>query len=157
MDYSNVEENIKASRASDLLYAKWYAAQPNERKSSMILSGYNFAANNIKQQVKKENPFATHADVVMRFIEISHKADCSTETFDFVVKNMNQRSEKEWQDRFKALKKELGWSYNDMATFMGAENGASVKASVNRKLPAFAKLAVCVFEQMKKNGNYLER
>jgi hypothetical protein len=35
-----------------------------------------------------------------------------------------------------------------MARFMGAENGASVKASVNRKLPAFAKLAVCIFEQM---------
>jgi hypothetical protein len=45
MDYSNIEENIQASRASDLLYAKWYAAQPNERKSNMILSGYNFAAN----------------------------------------------------------------------------------------------------------------
>jgi hypothetical protein len=34
---------------------------------------------------------------------------------------------------------------------MGAENGATVKASINRKLPAFAKFAVCVFEQMKKD------
>jgi hypothetical protein len=151
MDYSNIEENIKESKASDLLYAKWYAAQPNERKSSMILSGYNFAANNIKQQVKKENPFATNADVILRFIEISHKADCSEETFAFVVKNMKERSEDEWQDRFKTLKKELGWSYDDMARFMGAENGATVKASINRKLPAFAKFAVCVFEQMKKD------
>jgi hypothetical protein len=150
MDYSNIEENIKESKASDLMYAKWYAAQPNERKSSMILSGYNFAANNIKQQVKKENPFATNADVMLRFIEISHKADCTDETFAFVVKNMKERSEDEWQDRFKTLKKELGWSYDDMARFMGAENGATVKASVNRKLPAFAKFAVCVFEQMKK-------
>ena len=101
MDYSNIEENIKESKASDLMYAKWYAAQPNERKSSMILSGYNFAANNIKQQVKKENPFATNADVMLRFIEISHKADCTDETFAFVVKNMKERSEDEWQDRFK--------------------------------------------------------
>ncbi len=151
MDYSNVEENIAASRASDLMYAKWYAAQPNDRKSNMIISGYNLAANNIKQQVKKENPFATNADVTLRFIEISHKADCTPETFAFVVKNMNERSEKEWQARFKALKKELNWTYEDMARFMGAENGASVKASVNRKLPAFAKLAVCIFEQMKKD------
>jgi hypothetical protein len=149
MDYSNIEENIQASHASDLLYAKWYAAQPNERKSNMILSGYNLAANNIKQQVKKENPFSTDADVTLRFIEISHKADVSPETFAFILKTMNDRSEKEWQERFKALKKELGWSYDDMARFMGAENGASVKASVNRKLPAFAKLAVCIFEQMK--------
>lgn len=150
MDYSNIEENIKASRASDLLYAKWYAAQPNERKSNMILSGYNLVASNVEHQVKKQNPFATNADVILRFIEISHKADVSDETFDFVTKQMTERSEKEWQARFKALKKELGWSYEDMARFMGAENGASVKASINRKLPAFAKLAVCVFEQMKK-------
>ena len=33
---------------------------------------------------------------------------------------------------------------------MGASSGASLKASVSRKLPAFAKLAVCVFEQMSK-------
>jgi hypothetical protein len=150
MDYSNIEENIKASRASDLMYAKWYAAQPNERKSNMILSGYNLAAGNIEKQVKKDNPFATNADIILRFIEISHKADVSNETFNFVKQQMNERSEKEWKARFKLLKKELGWSYEDMASFMGAENGVSVKASINRKLPAFAKLAVCVFEQMKK-------
>ncbi len=93
--HANIEENIKASRASDLLYAKWYAAQPNERKSNMILSGYNLVANNVEHQVKKENPFATNADVILRFIEISHKADVSDETFDFVTKQMTERSEKE--------------------------------------------------------------
>jgi hypothetical protein len=149
MDYSNIEENIKESKASDLLYAKWYAAQPNERKSSMILSGYNFAANNIKQQVKKENPFATNADVMLRFIEISHKSDLSEMAFSLIEKTLQERSDAEWKSRFKTLKKELGWSYEDMAHFMGAENGASVKASINRKLPAFAKFAVCVFEAMK--------
>jgi hypothetical protein len=149
MDYSNIEENIKESKASDLLYAKWYAAQPNERKSSMILSGYNFAANNIKQQVKKENPFATNADVMLRFIEISHKSDLSEMAFSLIEKTLQERSDAEWKARFKTLKKELGWSYEDMAHFMGAENGASVKASINRKLPAFAKFAVCVFEAMK--------
>jgi hypothetical protein len=149
MDYSNIEENIKESKASDLLYAKWYAAQPNERKSSMILSGYNFAANNIKQQVKKENPFATNADIMLRFIEISHKSDLSEMAFSLIEKTLQERSDAEWKARFKTLKKELGWSYEDMAHFMGAENGASVKASINRKLPAFAKFAVCVFESMK--------
>ena len=48
------------------------------------------------------------------------------------------------------MKKELGWTYEQMARFMGASSGNSLKASVSRKLPAFAKLAVCVFEQMKK-------
>lgn len=65
---------------------------------------------------------------------------------------MAERSEQEWKQRFKAMKKQPGWTYDDMARFIGASNGASVKASVNRQLPAFAKLAVCVFEQLRKNG-----
>ncbi len=48
----------------------------------------------------------------------------------------------------------LGWSYKNMAMYMEAKNGSSVKASVNRQLPAFAKLAVCVFEQMKARSIY---
>jgi hypothetical protein len=62
---------------------------------------------------------------------------------------MAEKSEKEWQERFKTMKNELGWTYEQMATFVGAKSGDSIKASINRKLPAFAKLAVCVFEEMK--------
>ena len=149
MDYSNLEENIKASEEADFQYAQWYAKQSDDRKSAMILSGYKMVADNVKQQVKAKNPFSTQADVTMRFIEVTQKADYSETTFAFILETMNKRSEKEWQQRFKTMKKELGWSYDDMATFMGAENAESVKASVNRKLPAFAKLAVCIFEHLK--------
>lgn len=61
-----------------------------------------------------------------------------------------ERAEEEWKQRFRAMKKELGWTYEEMARFMGASSGDSLKASVSRKVPGFAKLAVCVFEQMKK-------
>ena len=42
----------------------------------------------------------------------------------------------------------MNWTYADIANFIGAADEASVRASVNRKLPAFAKLAVCVYEQL---------
>ena len=83
--------------------------------------------------------------------KVVQKEKYSPKVFAFIQQKMKERSEKEWQDRFKTMKKTLGWSYDQMATYSGASNGASVKASVNRKLPAFAKLAVCVFEQMQKN------
>ncbi len=146
MDYSKVKENIKASEASDFAYAKWYEKQPIEKKMSMVISGYNFVANHIRQMVLSINPFATKASIRAKFIEHTQKEDYSDEVFAFIQKNMQERSEKEWKERFKAMKKELGWSYEDMAIYMEAKNGKSVKASVNRKLPAFAKLAVCVFE-----------
>ena len=149
--FKNVAENIKASWESDLAYAKWYAKQPNERKVGMILSGYRFAADSIRQRILKINPFTTKALITAKFIEYTQKEDYSEEVFAFIQAQMKKRSEKEWKERFKVMKKELGWSYEDMAIYMEAKNGASVKASVNRQLPAFAKLAVCVFEQMQKN------
>jgi hypothetical protein len=50
------------------------------------------------------------------------------------------------------MKRQLGWTYDDIAQFIHAESGNSVKSSVNRKLPAMAKLAVCVFEAMKEKS-----
>ena len=143
MDYSEI---VKQSESSDLAYAKWYAQQSDERKTEMIKSGYRMVAKNVENQVRSENPFASESDVILKFIEYTQKDDYSAETFAFIQQKMAERSEKEWQNRFKKMKKALGWSYEDISKFIGASNGDSVKASVNRKLPAFAKLAVCVFE-----------
>lgn len=152
MDYSeNIRENIKISWESDLAYAKWYQKQSDERKAGMIDSGYKFVAENIRYQELEKNPFANEASITLKFIEYTQKEDYPEEVFAFIMKKMQERSEKEWQARFKAMKKTLGWTYENMATYMEAKNGASVKASVNRQLPAFAKLAVCIFEQMQKN------
>ncbi len=151
MDSSeNIKANIEASKQADMAYSRWYAQQPDENKASMIANGYDFVANHIRFQVKKENPFANKADIIFKFIETTQKAEYPSDIFDFIAENMATRSEVEWQARFKAMKKALGWSYDDMARFIGAASGDSIKASVNRQLPAFAKLAVCVFEQLTK-------
>lgn len=153
MDFSeNLKANIEASKQADIAYSRWYAQQPDEKKAAMIASGYAFVADNVRLQVKAANPFANNADAIFKFIEITQKQDYSPETFNFIAEKMAERSEAEWQDRFKAMKKALDWSYDDMARFIGAASGDSIKASVNRQLPAFAKLAVCVFEQMKKDA-----
>lgn len=149
--FKNLAENIAASRESDFAYARWYASQPDEQKASMIISGWKLAFGHVRNQVLNNNPFSTEADVTTKFIEHTQKEDYTPEIFAFILEKMAERSEREWKQRFKSMKKQLGWSYDDMARFIGASNGASVKASINRQLPAFAKLAVCVFEQMNKN------
>jgi len=145
MDFS--KENLAAKQAANRQYAEWYSQLPDERKAEMLLSGYEFAAGKIRYDIRKENPFATDSDVRMRFIELT-QGDYPESTMNFIRQKMKERSEADWQKRFKAMKKVLGWSYEDMARFMGASGGDSVKASVNRQLPAFAKLAVCLFEKM---------
>lgn len=149
MDYSNLSKNIAASQQADKIYAKWYQQQPDAHKAGMIRSAFNFVAHRVKSQVLKLNPFANQADITMHFIELTQKEDYSPEVFAFIQEKMAGRSEKEWQGRFRTMKKEMGWSYADIARFVGAESEGSIRASVNRKVPAFGKLAVCVFEAMK--------
>lgn len=146
----NYSENIKASEAADFVYAKWYNQLPDKRKATFFKNTHEMVVDKVSYEVKAKNPFANHTDIMMCFIELTQKDAYSPEIFAFIEKTMAEKSEKEWQERFKTMKNELGWSYEQMATYVGAKSGASIKASVNRKLPAFAKLAVCVFEQMKK-------
>jgi hypothetical protein len=146
MDYS---KNIEAHKASDLAYAKWYEHQPEERKAQMVLSGYNFIAERIKYDMAKENPFATQAEILQTFVEVTQKDAYPPDIFSYIQEKFAERSEQEWKQRFRNMKKHFGWTYDDMARYIGAESGNSLKASVSRKLPAFAKLAVCVFEATK--------
>ncbi|MBL7774976.1 MAG: hypothetical protein JNK89_03190 [Saprospiraceae bacterium] len=146
MDFS--KENFEAAQQADFAYAKWYAQLTDLQKAEFFKSGFDLVAEKIKRDVQQENPFATSADALMRFVELTQKDAYTPEVFDFVMNRLAEQSEKEWQERFKKMKSVLGWTYEDMAAFMNAGSGASVKASINRKLPAFAKLAVCVFEQL---------
>lgn len=151
MDFS--KENQEASEKADFAYAEWYSRLPEERKAAFFNSGYQFVSEKVQSDAKSENPFVTEADIQMRFISLTQKEDYPEAVFHFIQEKMAARSEKEWQQRFKKMRQTLGWSYEDMAKFMNAGSGASVKASVNRKLPAFAKLAVCVFEQLTHEKN----
>lgn len=150
MDSSNLAKNIAASKAADLAYSKWYSKQSDQHKAGMIRSAFNFVAQRIRTQVLKLNPFATQADITWKFIEVTQKEDYSPEVFAFMQAKMQQRSEKEWQQRFRMMKKKMNWSYADIAHYIGAESEGAVRASINRKVPAFGKLAVCVFEEMER-------
>ena len=145
MDYSRLSE---ASEASDFAYAEWYSRLSDAEKTRFFLSAFDFVANKIRYDAKKENPFTTEASIILRFVESTQGEDYTEKTMDFIRMSMEARSEEEWKQRFNKMKKKLGWSYEEMAKFIGAGSGASVKSSINRKLPAFAKLAVCVFERM---------
>ena len=66
-------KSVKDLVPEALAYARWYAALPDERKAEFIISGYQFVADKVRQDVLRENPFATEADVILRFIELTQK------------------------------------------------------------------------------------
>lgn len=74
----------------------------------------------------QENPFATEAEIILRFIELTQQSDYPTEIFAHIRQTMQERIEAEWKQRFRRMKKSLGWSYDQMAAFVGAAGGDSL-------------------------------
>jgi hypothetical protein len=95
------DENVKASEAADFAYAKWYNQLPDEKKATFFKNAHKMVVDKMTYDVKKENPFSNHADVMMQFIELTQKDAYSPEIFAFIQKTMAEKSEKEWQERFK--------------------------------------------------------
>ena len=122
----------------------------DERKAQFFQSAYNFVANKVRYDVRQENPFAAEAEIRLRFIELTQADDYPPETMDFIRAEMQKRIEAEWKARFRKMRESLGWNFEEMAAFLDASSGASLKASISRGLPAWAKLAVCVFEEMER-------
>jgi predicted enzyme involved in methoxymalonyl-ACP biosynthesis len=147
MDYSKI---VKASEEADFAYARWYAQLPKERKAELFLSAYSMVVEKIRNDVLQHNPFATEAEIRLEFIRHTQKEDYPPETFRFIEQEMQKKIEAEWKSRFKNMKRKLDWSYEDMARYMGAQNGNALKASISRKVPNFAKLAICLFEKLEK-------
>jgi hypothetical protein len=115
----------------------------------MLCDLFQFGVDSIRYNAKKQNPYLTDSETMLFYFEKNLKSSFSPEVFEFIQSEMMKRAEIEWENRFKSMKIQLGWTYDDIAQFIHAESGNSVKSSVNRKLPAMAKLAVCVFEAMK--------
>ena len=145
MDYF---ETINSSKEAEVAYANWYYQLPDERKAKLFSDLFQFGLDMVKYNAKKENPFITEAEQMMKYVDHNLKDKFPPSSYDVIQKGYAKRSEIEWKERFRKMKKHLGWTFDDMAKYIGAESGNSVKASVSRKLPAFAKLAVCVFERM---------
>jgi hypothetical protein len=143
MDFSKQQA---AHYAADVAYSKWYEQLPDSRKQAFFNNGYRSVANRIRHQVRQENPFASEEEIKLRFIEITQAADYPPEKMAFIRRVMQKRIDADWKARFQRMRKTLGWSYDEMARFIGAASGNSLKASISRGLPNFAKLAVCVFE-----------
>lgn len=150
-------ETLNASKETELAYSRWYSAQPDERKAKMLCDLFQFGIDTVRYNVRKENPFATEAEAMIRYIELNLKDQFSEDVFMFIRQKMEERAEAEWKQRFKAMKKRMGWQYDDIARYMNAGSEDAVKASISRKLPAFAKLAVCIFEQLGKADSYVEK
>jgi hypothetical protein len=81
------DENVKASEAADFAYAKWYNQLPDEKKATFFKNAHKMVVDKMTYDVKKENPFSNHADVMMQFIELTQKDAYSPRNLRLYPKN----------------------------------------------------------------------
>ena len=147
MDYF---DTINSTKEAELAYANWYSQLPDARKAKMLCDLFQFGIDTVRYNARKENPFISEAETLMKYIELNLKKDFSPDVYAFIETKMAERAENEWKQRFKTMKNTLGWSYEKMALFMDAGSADALKSSISRKIPNFAKLAICIFEQQHK-------
>ena len=99
-------KTVNSSREAELAYARWYEKLPVERKARMMCERFQFGIDSVKYNVKKENPFATEAEALFRYIELNLKQDYTEEVFSFIKRKMEEKAEEEWKQRFRKMKKE---------------------------------------------------
>ncbi len=104
MDYF---DTLNSPKKAELAYAKWYSQLPDKRKAKMMCDFFEFPFKKLEYDIRKENQFATRASITAKVIEHTQKEDYSEEVFAFIQDKMKERSEKEWQARFKTMKKAL--------------------------------------------------
>lgn len=147
MDYFNF---INSSKEAEIAYAHWYYHLPDERKAQIMCDTFQFGIDAVMYNYRKEHPFCTESEAMLFYMEQNLKPFFSTEIWSFIRATMEEKAENEWKNRFKTMKEDLNWSYADMAGIMDASSPDSIKSSVARKIPGFAKLAVSVYEKMKR-------
>ncbi|MEM6395402.1 MAG: hypothetical protein AAF741_03580 [Bacteroidota bacterium] len=70
----------------------------------------------------------------------------SEEHWNFFQQEMHKKIKQGWSKRFKQMMKGLNWTYEDVAKLGGFSSANSVKATISRGLPNFAKVAVLAYE-----------
>ena len=87
-------------------------------------------------------------EITLEYVRLIHykTGKMSGASWQHYQKGMQKLIRQEWADRFKNMMHERNWSYDDVAQLGGFKNGAVVKASIHRKLPAFARVLVQMHE-----------
>lgn len=122
---------------------------PADKRLGIALDFANMGIDQTMQWIKSEHPEFSELEVRLEFVRLmSYKTGkISEEHWQHFKSVMEDRIRKDWSERFRKMMKAKNWTYDDVAKLGRFKNGKVVEASVSRGLPAFAKLAVMVFEK----------
>ena len=81
MDYF---DTINSTKEAELAYANWYSQLPDARKAKMLCDLFQFGIDTVRYNARKENPFISEAETLMKYIELNLKKDFSPDVYAFI-------------------------------------------------------------------------
>jgi len=121
---------------------------PADKKARLAYEFSNFGIDRTREWIKSKNPWLSELEVSLEYVRIIYyeSGEMDDDTWKFYNSKMTQKIKKDWSMRFKRMMKEKQLSYKDIAQMINARSENSVKATISRGLPAFAKLSVIFHE-----------
>lgn len=142
-------KKIHVSREIAAQQVAIYRSFPPEKRLQIALDFGNMAITRTREWIKSKHPEFSEREITLEYVRLIHfeSGELPAKTWHFYKMQMEKLIRKEWADRFRRMMKAKNWTYDDVAKWGGFKNGKVVEATVSRGLPAFARLAVVLFEQ----------
>lgn len=147
MDYWGEKINVSKEAASRQV-AIINSFSP-EKRFKIALDFANTGISQTFAWIRSTHPEFSELEVRLEFVRLLYyeTGKIRQEHWDHYKKVMENRIRKDWSKRFRNMMEAKNWTYEDVAKYGGFKSGKVVEATISRGLPAFAKLAVVLFEQ----------
>ncbi|GJM35178.1 MAG: hypothetical protein DHS20C18_41790 [Saprospiraceae bacterium] len=124
---------------------------PSGKRLKIATDFANMGINRTREWIKETNPNMSELELNLEFVRLMYRKDGSMDdkTWEFFKSKMEEKIKKNWGERFRNMMKENSWTYDDIAKMGNFKSGKVIEATISRGLPAFAKLAVKVYELSK--------
>ena len=121
----------------------------SEKRLKIALDFANLGISRTREWIKEQNPSFSEMEVTLEFVRLMYYKtnEMPENQWQFYKKTMEERIKKDWANRFRQMMQEKNWTYEDVAKLGNFKNGKVIEATISRGLPAFARLAVVIYEQ----------
>ncbi len=147
MDYWGKKINVseKAARRQVAIINSF----SSEKRFKIALDFANMGVNQTFAWIRSKHPEYSELEVRLEFVRLMYweAGKMTPAHWEHFKKVMEKRIRKDWAMRFRKMMEAKGWTYEDVARYGRFKNGKVVEATISRGLPAFARLAVVLFEQ----------
>ena len=125
---------------------------PSDKRLSIALNFADMGVDQTFAWIRSNHPEFSELEIRLEFVRLLsyERGKITEEHWKHFKSVMEDRIRKDWSERFRAMMAAKDWTYKDVAKFGRFKNGKVIEATVSRGLPAFAKLAVVLFEESEK-------